>query len=159
MTNPIRTTDNMARALAQTLMQEARFAALATLTAQGLPTVTRVAFGLGPDGAPISLVSTLAAHTQALQENAACSLLIGEPANKGDPLTHPRLTLNGQAEILPNNDDHHHNMAEHYLRTHPKAKLYIGFRDFHFLKVAIGDAMLNGGFGKAFHLTPADLGL
>ncbi len=159
MTNPIRTTDDTARALAQDLMQKARFAALATLTPEGLPAVTRVAFGLAPDGAPVSLISTLAAHTQALQHCAACSLLIGEPGDKGDPLTHPRLTLNGQSKILPNNDADHRRLADHYLQTHPKSKLYIGFGDFHFLKMDITDAMLNGGFGKAFHLTPADLGL
>ena len=49
--------------------------------------------------------------------------------------------------------------AAHWLRDHPKAKLYIGFGDFHFALFSVTGAFLNGGFGKAFFLTPVDLGL
>ena len=159
MTSPIRPTDNAARGLARDLMQEARFAALAVTDATGCPSVSRVAFGLSPAGAPISLVSTLSAHTEALIARPDCALLVGAPSDKGDPLTHPRLTLQGQAEILPNDTSAHKEMAAHYLRVHPKAKLYVGFGDFHFLQFTITRAFLNGGFGKAFTLSPADLGL
>ncbi|CUH77282.1 heme utilization protein HutZ [Tritonibacter multivorans] len=159
MTSPIRPTDNEARSLARQLMQDARFAALAVTDDAGCPTLSRVAFGLSPAGAPVSLVSTLASHTQALMARPDCALMVGEPGDKGDPLTHPRLTLQGRAEILPNNTNAHTEMAAHYLRDHPKAKLYVGFGDFHFLKITVTGAFLNGGFGKAFHLSPADLGL
>lgn len=159
MTSPLRPTDDDARTLAQSLMQNARFAALAVTDADGLPNISRVAFGLAPDGAPISLVSTLSSHTQALIARPDCALLIGEPGDKGDPLTHPRLSLQGTAELLPNDTAPHAEMAAHYLRDHPKAKLYVGFGDFHFLRVNLRQAFLNGGFGKAFTLTPADLGL
>ena len=159
MTSPIRPTDEEARSLARKLMQDARFAALAVLGADGTPSLSRVAFGLSPAGAPISLVSTLAAHTQALIARPACSVMVGEPGDKGDPLTHPRLTLQGRAKILPNDTPAHAELAAHYLRDHPKAKLYVGFGDFHFLQITVTSAFLNGGFGKAFNLTPADLGL
>lgn len=159
MTSPIRPTDDEARQMAAELMQTARFAALATLSTDRTPTLSRVAFGLAPDGAPISLVSTLSAHTQALISRPACSLLVGEPGEKGDPLTHPRLTLNATATLLPNDTETHQNLAAHYLLSHAKSKLYIGFGDFHFLRFTITDAFLNGGFGKAFQLTSEDLGL
>ncbi|WP_417840048.1 HugZ family protein [Tritonibacter scottomollicae] len=157
--SPIRPTDDEARALARQLMQDARFAALATLTNAGYPMQSRVAFGLDAGGAPISLVSTLAAHTQAMAARPQISLLVGEPGAKGDPLTHPRLSLNGTAEILPNACTAHDEVAAQYLRSHPKAKLYIGFGDFHFVRFQISEAFLNGGFGKAYTLRPADLGL
>jgi len=127
MTNLIRPTDSAACDLARDLMANARFAALGTLTGKTSPMVTRIAFGLTPDGEPLSLISQLAAHTTALKEDPVCSLLIGEPGPKGDPLTHPRLTLQTTADIIPRAAADHEKMAAHYLRDHPKAKLYVGF--------------------------------
>lgn len=40
---------------------------------------------------------------------------------------------------------------------HPKASLYAGFADFSFWLMEIDRAYLNGGFGKAFTLSAADL--
>jgi len=159
MTNPIRPTDDDARALAQNLLRDARFAALGVLTADNQPLVTRVAFGLDPDGAPVSLISDLAAHTRALTENPNCSLLIGEPGGRGDPLTHPRLTLQARARFLRHGARGHAEMAAHYLRDHPKSKLYVGFADFSFVLFDVSIGHLNGGFGKAFTLSPADMNL
>ena len=44
-----------------------------------------------------------------------------------------------------------------YLNRHPKAKLYVGFGDFAFFRLAVERASLNGGFGKAYHLALSDL--
>lgn len=158
MTNPIRPTDNEARALAQSLMVNARFAALGVVTDNGAPLVTRIAFGLCPQGRPVSLVSSLSMHTRALQANPACSLLVGEPGNKGDPLTHPRLSLICRASFVRRGEDGYSELVAHYLRDHPKSKLYIGFSDFAFAQLNVTEGHLNGGFGKAFHLTAEDLG-
>jgi len=159
MTNPIRPTDDDARALAAGLMGKAGFAALGVITEAGTPLVTRVAFGLDIDDEPISLVSSLSTHTRALQVNPACSLLVGEPGPKGDPLTHPRLSLICRASFLRHGEDGYSDLAAHYLRDHPKAKLYISFSDFAFARFDVTAGHLNGGFGKAFQLTAADLGL
>lgn len=154
---PIRPTDDQARTLARSLMETARFAALASLDDSGAPLVTRIAFGLCPAGQPISLISGLAQHAQNLSANPACSLMIGEPGPKGDPLTHPRLSLVGKARFIDNQSTHHKEMAAHYLRSHPKSKLYITFADFSFVRFDVTLGNLNGGFGKAFTLTPKDL--
>ena len=154
--SPIRPTDDDARALARSLMEGATFAALGVIDpATGAPFVSRIAFALDSTGQPLTLISTLAFHTTALQENPRCSLLVGEPPNKGDPLAFPRLTLSASAEILPVSDKPR--LRDIYLKTHPKAQLYIDFTDFHFVAFAINGAALNGGFGKAYVLTPADL--
>ncbi|MAM60688.1 pyridoxamine 5'-phosphate oxidase family protein [Maritimibacter sp. UBA3975] len=153
-TNPIRPTDDEARRLARSLIDEARFAALAVL-AEGRPVVTRIALGTTPRGAPLTLVSDLAAHTVALRADPKASLLVGEPGPRGDPLTHPRLTLEATARFLRKDPA----LRAHYLATHPKSKLYVDFADFHFVTFDVVAAHLNGGFGKAFRLTPADLGL
>jgi hypothetical protein len=148
-----RPTDDEARALARALLETARFAALAVLDpATDAPFASRIALVPGPDGAPLSLVSRLAAHTTALEAHPACSLLIGEPGARGDPLTHPRLTL--QATAVPAQKS---GLRDHYLALYPKAKLYIDFADFQIFRFVPQGALLNGGFGKAFELTPEDL--
>jgi putative heme iron utilization protein len=157
VTNPIRPTDDEARRLARDLLQEARHAALAVLTPEGAPFVSRIAFGLDPAGRPLTLVSTLSAHTRALLGNPLCSVMVGEPGAKGDPLTHPRLSLQARAAFTAHADPAYAALAAHYLQSHPKAKLYIGFADFLFVRFEVREGHLNGGFGKAFCLGPADL--
>lgn len=157
MPSPIRPTDDDARALAQGLMAQARHCALATLDATGAPLVARVAFGLAGDGTPISLVSTLSHHTQALMRDPRCALLLGEPGTKGDPLTHPRLTLQARADPVQRTDPGFDPLQAGWLESHPKSRLYIGFTDFLFVRFELSQAFLNGGFGKAFTLTPTDL--
>ncbi len=159
MTDPIRPTDAEARELARDLLQNARSAALAFLTDQGDPMVTRIGFGLGPDGSAITLISDLSAHTKALRENPSCSLLVGDPGAKGDPLIHPRLTLQARARFVPNGSDERVHLAQSYLANHPKAKLYIDFADFSFAVFLVQSGFLNGGFGKAYVLTAGDMGL
>ncbi|MEO0992151.1 MAG: pyridoxamine 5-phosphate oxidase, partial [Pseudomonadota bacterium] len=92
-----------------------------------------------------------------LKACARCSLLVGEPGEKGDPLTHPRLTLIADARFVPHGDAAFRPLRDHYLTTHPKAKLYIDFADFSFALFDVTAAHLNGGFGKAYQLQPADL--
>jgi len=158
MTNPIRPTDDQARALAQTLLQEARFAAIAVHDPDtGAPYVSRVALGMTSQGVPVTLVSGLALHTRALRADLACALLVGEPGAKGDALSHPRLTVQARAQFVPRSDPSHAEMAAHYLRDHPKAKLYLSLADFGFVHLIPTRGFLNGGFGRAFHLTPTDL--
>lgn len=153
MTNPIRPTDDEARTIARALILRARFAALAVLDpASAAPAVTRIALVPGPTGAPLTLISTLSTHTSALKANPACSLLIGEPGPKGDPLTHPRLTLQATATHADKSA-----LRDHYLTHYPKARLYYDFSDFQLTQMTPKSAFLNGGFGKAFHLTWADL--
>lgn len=151
--DPIRPTDAEARTLARDLIAHARFAALAVLDPDtGAPMVTRIALVPGPDGVPLTLISTLSAHTSALAADPRCSLLIGEPGEKGDPLTHPRLTLQARAEPADKTA-----LKAHYLSLYPKATLYYDFGDFGLYRFAPLAAHLNGGFGKAYRLTPADL--
>jgi hypothetical protein len=159
MTDPIRPTDDEARALARGLLAAARYASLGVVQPGGLPLVTRAGFGLSPAAEPMVFISALAAHTQALRQNPACSMLVGEPGEKGDPLTHPRLSLFGHVVFTAPGDSGHAEMAASYLRGHPKANLYIAFPDFAFARLQVAAAHLNGGFGKAFYLMPQDLGI
>ncbi|MTJ05908.1 MAG: pyridoxamine 5-phosphate oxidase [Sediminimonas qiaohouensis] len=156
----IRPTDDDAREMARGLLAQARTAALAVLDPDTAgPMASRIAFGRAPDGLPLSLISDLAAHSRALAADPRCSLLLDGPTGRGDPLNHPRLTLQARAHFVRHGADRHEALLHHYLAQHPKAKLYAGFADFAFVLFDVDRAMLNGGFGKAYHLTPADMGL
>ncbi len=159
-TDPIRVTDDAARALGRSLLDGARFGALGVRDpVTGAPVVSRVAVAMTSEGAPVTLVSDLSHHTTALKADPACSLLVGEPGEKGDPLTHPRITLQCRARFVRHGEEGHAALREHYLSQQPKALLYIDFADFSFAVLGVGEAYLNGGFGKAYRLVPADLGL
>lgn len=159
-TDPVRPTDDDARALTRRLIREASFGALGVLDPEtGVPMVTRIATGTDATGMPLTLVSSLSQHTGALAANPSCSLLLGEPEDKGDPLTHPRVTLQCQARFVERSAPEHAGLRETWLESHPKAKLYIDFGDFGFVFLDVKKAFLNGGFGKAYRLTPEDLGL
>lgn len=152
--SPIRDTDEEARAQAKALIAGANFAALAfTDTSTGAPSVTRVALTRSQLGAPMTLISDLSAHTRGLRASPECGLLVGEPGAKGDPLTHPRLSISAEAKFVEKTEA----ARDHYLAQYPKAKLYFDFADFHLVEFQIRSAALNGGFGKAYNLTPEDL--
>lgn len=156
--SPIRPTNDAARELARGLLANARYAALAVLHPEtGAPFVSRAALGLTPYGQPMTLISTLSLHTRALHGNPLCSLLVGEPPTKGDPLAFPRLTLSAQARFVVRPSDEHESLRDHYLQSHPKSALYVDFGDFNFVVFEALSAALNGGFGKAYDLLPSDL--
>lgn len=157
MESPIRPTDDDARSMARGLLTQARFAALGVLDPEtGGPFLSRIAIAL-VEGQPVSLISSLSAHARALGANGLSSLLVGEPETRGDPLTHPRLTLQTTAHEIARDHPDFGALREAYLAQRPKSKLYIDFADFYFIRFDIARGFLNGGFGKAFVLTPDDL--
>lgn len=155
--DPIRPTDAQAIRLAKQLVRSARFGALGVIDREtGMPSVSRVATATDLDGSPIILVSELTPHTGSMKADPRVSLLLGEPG-KGDPLAHPRITLFCRARQIVRGSADHERISRRYLNRHPKAGLYAGFGDFGFFRLAVGGASLNGGFGKAYRLSAADL--
>jgi len=153
----LRETDADAIRQARTLLRSARYGAIATLDPKdGSPIATRTATATDIDGAPLILVSRLSAHTGALDADPRCSLLLGEPG-KGDPLAHPRITIACRAERLERGSEAQLRAARRYLARHPKASLYADFPDFGFFRLDPMSASLNGGFGKAYAFTRAQL--
>ena len=150
----LRDTDDAARELLLT----ARFGAIAVIDPHtGYPNSSRVLTATDGAGLPVILASRLAAHTKALLASPRCSLLIGEPG-KGDPLAWPRISLQCDAEQIGSDNPEREHLRARFLRRHPKASLYIDFPDFMFFRLVPASASLNGGFGKAYALTPDDLG-
>lgn len=156
--DPIRATDDEARALARQLIAAARFGALGVIDPDtGHPHVSRIALGPGPEGGLWTLVSGLSLHSRALRQNPNAGLLLGEPGAKGDPLAHPRLSLAVRAHPLRPDAPEQPALRARWLADHPKAKLYLGLPDFFFLRFTILSGALNGGFARAYRLAPADM--
>ena len=158
--NPLRPTDADAISLARKLVTAPESAALSFLHPDtGHPSVSRIAVAVLPNGSLVSLMSELSTHTKALLQNPSCALLLGDVGDKGDPLTHPRITLQCSSKLIPHDDDAFAGLRGPYLQKRPKSKLYINFADFCFAEFQIHAGDLNGGFGKAYQLSPEDLSL
>ncbi|WP_449410693.1 HugZ family pyridoxamine 5'-phosphate oxidase [Methylobacterium komagatae] len=137
--------------LSRMLLRTIRSGALATIDAEGMPFASLVTIATDADGTPLMLLSRLSAHTRNLLADPRCSLLFSQ-GGKGDPLAHPRLTVNGRATQTSEP-----RVRERFLARHPKAKLYADFPDFGFFALAPEAGHLNGGFAKAATLTPSEL--
>ncbi|WP_018690109.1 HugZ family protein [Ahrensia kielensis] len=156
-TKIIRDTDMEALNLVAKIIMAAKHGALAAFEKNGrFPHISRIQLSTNEEGQLITLVSDLAPHTACMRDNPHCALLIGE-TGKGDPLAHPRMSLDVIASQVPNDSAEYNTIRESHLAQHPKAKLYADFADFSFFKLAPQKASLNGGFGKAYNLTEAEL--
>jgi len=154
--NVLRRIDGEGIALAKQILRQAAHGSLATLEqGNGHPLASRVTVATDIDGTPIILISELSSHTTALMNDPRCSLLIGE-LGTGDPLAHPRMTLICSAEQLDRQSDEGQRAKKRFLMRHNAAALYADFGDFHFFKLTIERANLNGGFAKAYALKAND---
>ncbi len=139
-------------ALARKLLRCIPLATLATLARDThYPFATLTSVATCPDGAPLLLLSGLAHHTKNLSADPRASLLLAE-TGKGDPLTHPRLTVVGR--VTPLDDPF---ARKRFLRRHPKAGLYADFPDFGFFRLEPEAAHLNGGFARAADYNGRDM--
>ncbi|MCV2448807.1 HugZ family protein [Paracoccus sp. DMF] len=152
--DPIRQTTDDARAMARALLAQARHASLGTLDPEtGAPLVTRIALQTDADGAPLALLSGLAAHSRAIAADPRVGLMLVAEAAKGDAMTHARLSILGRA--LPAPADQARRAL--WLARDPKAKVYLDLPDFRFWRIEPVSGLLNAGFGQAFRLAPADM--
>lgn len=142
-----------AAATARALLRLARTGSLATLDPSGCPLATLVHMATDQGGAPVMWLSGLSLHTRNLMAMPRCSLLIASPAGKGDPLSHPRLTLSGTARQIADPV-----LKARWFARHPKARLTEALADFSLWRLAVEGVHLNGGFGRAGALEPADIG-
>ncbi|ALK10648.1 HugZ family protein [Blastochloris viridis] len=137
---------------AKTLLRTTRAGALATNDPKsGFPLTTLVNVATDVDGAPLLLLSGLSLHTRNLAADGRASLLLAE-AGKGDPLAHPRLSLVGMVRRI---DDAR--ARRRFLAKHPKSQLYVQLPDFTFWRMELAAIHLNGGFGRAAAIGPADV--
>lgn len=155
--NPVHETNEEAFALTQKLLTETKYAALGVNEVESdFPLVSRVAACFDEQLGLFFAGSDLSTHSKCLVKDTKCSLMLGEPG-KGDGLAYARITFVGQTSRMPNGHELRSQYREAFLKTHPKAELYIDFGDFGFYPIQLERGLLNGGFGKAYHLDENDL--
>src|SRR5271168_4769480 len=87
---------------ARTLLHLGRVGSLSSLSRKwpGFPFGSVMPFALDDEGRPLLLISTMAMHTQNLQQDARASLLVTQGEAGGDPLGAARVTVVGNASVL-----------------------------------------------------------
>ena len=155
--DPVQPADDAARALAGQLLSLGHAALAWTDPDTGTPGISRIAFARDSDFGLLTLISGLAPHYRALRANTACALMLGEVGDKGDPLTHPRLMVRANASFVAPDDPLRAALRDRWLDRSPKAQIYIDLPDFAFVRLTPLNALLNGGFARAFRLSPEDL--
>ncbi|WP_207102232.1 pyridoxamine 5-phosphate oxidase [Paracoccus shandongensis] len=156
MKGPIRSTTDDARSSARQMLAMMRHAVLAVNdSATGHPHLSKIACQIDGDGVPVALLSGLAVHSRALAADPRAALLVEMQGDRGDPMTWPRLSLQVVAQVIADPGG----LRDRWLGAHPKAAVFIDLPDFRFWRLTPQAGFLNAGFGAAFRLTPADLGL
>jgi heme iron utilization protein len=132
---------------ARTLLHLSRVGSLSTLSRKrpGFPFGSLMPYALDGAGRPLFLISTMAMHTQNLQQDPRASLLVTQPEAEGDPLGAARVTVVGNAATLAAPE-----IAEArglYLERHPNSKYWVDFDDFAFFRLDVVEVYYVGGFG------------
>jgi heme iron utilization protein len=135
----------------RSLLHGQRVAALGTLCADGTPLVSMVPYAIEPGrGCLVIHVSSLAAHTGNLQAASAVSLLVMHAEVRGEPVhALPRVTLEGQAEVLLPGSDAWQACGAAYLERFPEAEPMTRLDDFMFVAIHVAAARQVAGFGAA----------
>lgn len=141
------------------LLRQQRWAALASVDAEGQPQASMVAYALAPERAELYLhLSRLAAHTANLLAKPACSVVISErDAGQGDPQQLARLSLFGQVAILERGSDEYIEGRHYYLQRLPDAEPLFDFPDFILFRMRVAQARFVGGFARAYSYSADEL--
>jgi putative heme iron utilization protein len=149
--------DSNPGAVARSVMRAADRATLATIMrADGpdaaAPYASLALAALDHDASPLLLISGLADHTRNIAADPRVSLLFDGTAGLDEPLTGPRVSVQGRAV---RSDEPRHRAR--FLARHPGAAMYAGFKDFAFHRIEILRAHLVAGFGRIHWIDAADL--
>ena len=119
----------------------------------GYPYGSLTPYALSVRGAPILLISTLAAHTKNLIADGRACLFVGERTTgdkPGDGPANPqaagRVSLLGRAARVPTADEA--DARARYLARIPDAETYFQTHDFQLWEMTVEEARLIAGFGK-----------
>jgi putative heme iron utilization protein len=140
------------------ILLEQRVAALGTLH-DAQPFVSMVPFALVGHGAALVIhVSQLAAHTRDMLLHPQVSVLVMAPPGPGTlPQALPRVTLQGEAEQLAEDEPLYAAARAAYLARFPDSEPMFGFGDFSLFLIRPSSLRLVGGFAQARTLAPEDL--
>jgi putative heme iron utilization protein len=141
---------------ARLLLRAARSAALGTVGADGLPSVSLVTPATAPDLSVLMLLSSLSEHRRNLERDSPdgsglCGLMVTGVAADANPQTAPRLSLGGRASLVPAEEEA--GLRRRWLAAHPYAEGYATFTDFALWRFVPERAHFVGGFAQAHRLS------
>ena len=135
------------------LIEQRRTAALAvsSVDGQGAPLISMVPFAWCAEfGCLVIHVSALAAHTQAMQQHAAVSLLFAAPEVAGEGVhALERVSLQAVASTPPKESVLWTGIRNAYLARFPEAEFMTELPDFRFVCITPESARHVAGFGSA----------
>lgn len=118
----------------------------------GSPYTSLVLVACDHDSSPILLVSTLADHTKNLAVDPRVSLLFDGTLGLDEPLTGPRVSVQGRATKTEDE-----RLKQRFVARHPGSAMYAGFKDFAFWTVSVTRAHLVAGFGRIHWFNTGDI--
>jgi putative heme iron utilization protein len=139
---------------ARTLVAGATAGTLATLSEDGTPWASLVAYGALDDGSPVLFVSRLAEHARNLDREPRASLVVAAQPTGEDVLAAGRVTVAGTA-FRPA-DELARIAQDRYVAAVPSAKAYASFRDFSLWVLRPERVRWVGGYGRMASATGAD---
>jgi len=141
------------------LVRQCRVAALGTLS-DGVPAVSQVPFALLPaaDCVFVILVSRLAAHTRAMQEDAWVGLMIAQPDNE-DTAAHAlaRVSIRAEAHMIARSHPDYQGAHAAYAARFPDQVFLFDLGDFELFALVPRTVRVVAGFAQAASVTPAAL--
>ncbi|MEM9036056.1 MAG: DUF2470 domain-containing protein [Actinomycetota bacterium] len=129
--------------LARTLLGDGGHATLATLTDDGTPYPSLVAFSTLEDASLLVCISELAVHTRNARQRSEAGLLVAAAPGDGDPLDEPRCSFVGRLEPVEITEE----QRARHLDVHPQTSLYVDASDFGWWRMAPERVYFVGGFG------------
>ena len=112
----------------------------------GFPYGSLTPFALTAAGAPLLLLSGLAAHTKNLLADPRACLFVGDRTAAEDPLAGARASLLGR--VVRVEADEVADARARYVARHPKAEAYFQLKDFALWRLDVEEARLISGFGS-----------
>ena len=142
-----------AAAAARALLAVESVGLLSTISVRraGTPYGSVTPYALSAGGAPLLLLSGLAAHTHNLRADPRAGLFVGDHSAAADPQAGARLSLMGRAAPVP--DDAAPDARARYLARWPRAADTLALADFSFWRFEIEEARFIAGFGEIRWLT------
>lgn len=139
---------DQAAAAARALLAAESVGVLSTISVRhaGTPYGSITPYALDAGGAPLLLLSALAAHTHNLRADSRAGLFVGDRSAAADPQAGARISLMGHAEPLL--ADLVPDARARYLARWPQAAQYLALSDFAFWRFTIEEARLVAGFGE-----------
>ena len=142
---------------ARALLAAEKVGVLSTISVHraGFPYGSVTPYALSARGAPLLLLSRLAAHTKNLLADPRASLFVGDRSAAEDPQAGARVSLLGRMSSVPAADEA--DARARYVTAWPRAVDYLALGDFSFWRLEVEEARLIAGFGEIRWLEGAAL--